>query len=72
LFHLWWHPPTFGARPDENLKILERLLERYRRLRDRYGFRSESMAGVARAVGAKAPDGAFEPGGGAFGRTGPW
>ncbi len=50
VFHLWWHPHNFGAHPEANLSELDRILQHYTRLRDRYGMASESMAEVARRV----------------------
>jgi len=46
LFHLWWHPHNFGARPNENLSRLRQLLELLEELRLEYGFDSYSIAEV--------------------------
>lgn len=46
LFHLWWHPHNFGARPDENLSRLRSLLELREELRLAHGFEAYSMAEV--------------------------
>lgn len=45
--HLWWHPHNFGAHLTENLAFLRAVLERFARLRDRYGMRSMTMHEVA-------------------------
>lgn len=47
VFHLWWHPHNFGLHTDRNIAVLERLLEHYRTLRDRYGMQSMSMGEFA-------------------------
>src|SRR5690606_1411470 len=50
LYHLWWHPHNFGARTDENLAGLRRLLTTFRRCHEEWGFESLSMRDVARAM----------------------
>ncbi len=50
IFHLWWHPHNFGRYPEHNLAALRSLLETWSECRDRYGFRSLSMAGAAAAA----------------------
>ncbi|MGZ3420119.1 MAG: hypothetical protein ACXVEE_19750 [Polyangiales bacterium] len=50
VMHLWWHPHNFGAHTAENLKVLDRVLGAYERLRDRYGMLSLSMADAAERV----------------------
>jgi peptidoglycan/xylan/chitin deacetylase (PgdA/CDA1 family) len=47
LYHLWWHPHDFGARPKENLAMLIRILERFAALRKRHGMESVSMLEAA-------------------------
>jgi peptidoglycan/xylan/chitin deacetylase (PgdA/CDA1 family) len=47
LYHLWWHPHNFGANTAENLAFLERVLERFARLRETHGMQSLSMAEYA-------------------------
>jgi peptidoglycan/xylan/chitin deacetylase (PgdA/CDA1 family) len=44
LFHLWWHPHDFGRHVPENLAVLRRILACFRRLQDRYGMESLTMA----------------------------
>jgi len=50
MYHLWWHPHNFGANLEQNMAFLERILEHYEHLRDKYGMRSMTMKGVAKAV----------------------
>ncbi len=47
VFHLWWHPHNFGANLAENMAVLRRIAEHFRRLQARYGMQSLSMAEVA-------------------------
>ena len=49
IFHLWWHPHNFGKDTDANLDVLDRLLAHYRRLQDRFGMTSQTMAEAAAA-----------------------
>lgn len=42
-FHLWWHPENFGKNLAENIGILSKMLDRFRRLRDEYGMQSRAM-----------------------------
>jgi peptidoglycan/xylan/chitin deacetylase (PgdA/CDA1 family) len=53
IFHLWWHPHGFGADPDENLAVLERILDYYDRLRDSLGMRSMTICEVAEEYGLR-------------------
>ena len=50
LFHLWWHPHNFGVDLEGNLAFLRAILDCFRRLQDRYGMRSMTMAAVADEV----------------------
>jgi len=50
IYHLWWHPHNFGSWTFENLAFLEVILQRFARLRMRYGMRSMNMAQAARIV----------------------
>lgn len=47
VFHLWWHPHNFGLDQDENLRVLDRVLCHYDRLRETHDFRSATMRDVA-------------------------
>jgi hypothetical protein len=61
IFHLWWHPHGFGAHPDANLKVLERILDHYDRLRDSLGMRSMTMREVADQYGVRSGPTAARP-----------
>jgi len=54
LYHLWWHPHNFGGDLEANLRLLERVLESFARLRERMGMRSLSMSEVAEEAGTDA------------------
>ena len=43
VFHLWWHPHNFGSNLSENLILLEKILEKYQFLNEKYGFESKTM-----------------------------
>jgi peptidoglycan/xylan/chitin deacetylase (PgdA/CDA1 family) len=43
VFHLWWHPHNFGIHQEENFKNLTEILEHYKTLGEKYGFKSCSM-----------------------------
>jgi peptidoglycan/xylan/chitin deacetylase (PgdA/CDA1 family) len=47
LYHLWWHPHDFGARPKENLAFLSRILERFATLRQQHDMQSVTMLEAA-------------------------
>ncbi|MCS6933806.1 MAG: polysaccharide deacetylase family protein [Chitinophagales bacterium] len=49
-FHLWWHPHNFGDHTDENFRCLEKILQHYRHLHDKYAFQSYTMSGLARKL----------------------
>jgi hypothetical protein len=46
LFHLWWHPHNFVARPTENFDLLRRVLDEFARLSESDGLRSLTMGDV--------------------------
>lgn len=50
LFHLWWHPHNFGKDTDQNISFLRAILERYKKLEEKFEFRSATMAEVAERV----------------------
>jgi peptidoglycan/xylan/chitin deacetylase (PgdA/CDA1 family) len=50
LYHLWWHPHDFGARPQQNLTVLARILERFAALRESHGMESLNMLEAAEAT----------------------
>lgn len=61
LFHLWWHPHNFGARLEENLALLRRLLVLHAQLRLEYGFGSYSMKTISESARAAARMGSDVP-----------
>ena len=46
-FHLWWHPHNFGINISENFCFLEKILLHYQQLKEKYGFQSMNMSGLA-------------------------
>jgi peptidoglycan/xylan/chitin deacetylase (PgdA/CDA1 family) len=47
VYHLWWHPHNFGVHADANLRRLDRILDGFAELHDKYGMRSCAMADFA-------------------------
>lgn len=47
LFHLWWHPHNFGAHVAENQRFLDRILDYYVELQQRYGMQSLNMGEIS-------------------------
>jgi hypothetical protein len=52
IYHLWWHPHNFGLHINESIEFLSGIFSEFQVLRDKFGFRSMSMAEIADAVGA--------------------
>jgi len=50
VFHLWWHPHNFGSNQTENFKVLDRILNHYKKLNTLYSFESVSMNEIAKMV----------------------
>ena len=46
-YHLWWHPHNFGNNPRECLDELKKIVDHYRMLKKKYGFRSMTMGETA-------------------------
>jgi peptidoglycan/xylan/chitin deacetylase (PgdA/CDA1 family) len=44
VYHLWWHPHNFGINQQENLSFLQKILEHYQLLRQKYAFNSLTMS----------------------------
>ena len=42
-FHLWWHPHNFGSNLVQNIINLEKILMHYKKLNNKYNFKSCSM-----------------------------
>jgi peptidoglycan/xylan/chitin deacetylase (PgdA/CDA1 family) len=55
LFHLWWHPEDFALYPNDNLRVLRRILELFVHYRDHYQMSSLTMGEVAQTVQAHSP-----------------
>ena len=47
LYHLWWHPHNFGVNIQENMNNLAVLLNHYRFLQKKYGFKNCTMKEAA-------------------------
>jgi peptidoglycan/xylan/chitin deacetylase (PgdA/CDA1 family) len=47
-YHLWWHPHDFGTHLRENLGVMQRILRRFRALRDGFGMESLTMHEAAK------------------------
>lgn len=43
IYHLYWHPHNFGINQKENLEFLEKILQYYVDLKEKYAMRSMSM-----------------------------
>ena len=46
-YHLWWHPHNFGINLTENLAFLEKILQHYQKLAEKYSFNSVGMTVLA-------------------------
>jgi peptidoglycan/xylan/chitin deacetylase (PgdA/CDA1 family) len=46
-YHLWWHPHNFGINQDKNFSLLEKILDHYQELRNKYNFENYTMSGLA-------------------------
>jgi peptidoglycan/xylan/chitin deacetylase (PgdA/CDA1 family) len=44
VYHLWWHPHNFGMNQQENLSFLQKILEHYQHLHQKYAFNSVTMS----------------------------
>ena len=47
LYHLWWHPHNFGVNIPENMHNLTVILNHYRFLQNKYGFKNLTMKEAA-------------------------
>lgn len=45
-YHLWWHPHNFGFQPEECLAELNTIINHFKVLKDKYGFRSMNMGEI--------------------------
>lgn len=44
VYHLWWHPHNFGRNIDKNFSMLEKILDHYAVIKNKYGMQNLSMA----------------------------
>ncbi|WP_138992491.1 polysaccharide deacetylase family protein [Larkinella sp. C7] len=49
-YHLWWHPHNFGINQKENFLLLEKILNHYKYLQEKYDFQSITMTNLAKKV----------------------
>jgi peptidoglycan/xylan/chitin deacetylase (PgdA/CDA1 family) len=42
-YHLWWHPENFGTNLAENMRMLTKVLDSFKRLHETRGMRSRAM-----------------------------
>jgi len=45
-YHIWWHPHNFGFQPNECLAELNTIINHFKVLKDKYGFRSMNMGEI--------------------------
>ncbi len=53
VYHLWWHPHNFGSFQAENLAFLQKILEQYQALHQKYHFESITMRELADSIKKK-------------------
>jgi peptidoglycan/xylan/chitin deacetylase (PgdA/CDA1 family) len=46
LYHLWWHPHNFGKYVEENIAFLEKILQHYSLLKQKFSFTSLNMGEI--------------------------
>jgi peptidoglycan/xylan/chitin deacetylase (PgdA/CDA1 family) len=63
IYHLWWHPHNFAAHRAENMAFLCRVLDRFEKLRRRFGMESLSMGEAAQKELKEGPERATSSGG---------
>ena len=44
IYHLWWHPHNFGMNTKENFDTLNKILDHYSQLNQKYNFTSLTMS----------------------------
>ncbi|MBS1497334.1 MAG: polysaccharide deacetylase family protein [Bacteroidetes bacterium] len=50
MYHLWWHPHNFGINQAFNFAFLEKILEHYLYLNNKYAFTSYTMSELAQEI----------------------
>ena len=53
VYHLWWHPHNFGRNCKENMILLEKILEYYNYLNNKYCFESITMSELSKEIKTK-------------------
>lgn len=53
VYHLWWHPHNFGEHTEANFEFLQKVIDHYHSLRQKYGFESLNMAELAERLHAQ-------------------
>lgn len=53
VYHLWWHPHNFGNNSEQNLKMLEDILQYYRKMKEDFGMESCNMAEITKLIKKK-------------------
>jgi peptidoglycan/xylan/chitin deacetylase (PgdA/CDA1 family) len=51
IFHLWWHPHNFGINLDKNIEFLEKVIDHFKLLKNKYGMISLNMGELCRFSG---------------------
>lgn len=49
-YHLWWHPHNFGINQNENFAFLEKILQHYNELSQKFDFQSITMSNLAKNI----------------------
>lgn len=47
VYHLWWHPHNFGVNLEENMSFLRKILDHYKKLKNKLGLESFTMSELA-------------------------
>jgi peptidoglycan/xylan/chitin deacetylase (PgdA/CDA1 family) len=53
IYHLWWHPHNFGINIEKNFSFLREILEHYKMLEKKFGFKSVTMHEAADLISKK-------------------
>lgn len=55
VFHLWWHPHNFGNNTDHNFQFLNRILDHFQMLNQKYQMQSMNMLELTQRLGNEEP-----------------
>jgi peptidoglycan/xylan/chitin deacetylase (PgdA/CDA1 family) len=47
IFHLWWHPHNFGKNTEQNIVFLNKIIDHYKVLQEKYDMKSLNMGELA-------------------------